>query len=267
MGVQTNSFSKLTSRLKSSAEYLTSQPTALGLIMFSALAVLLVLQAPLKATLPALCLVSAGAFVAGSTRKRTLEAERFILRDEQGKMRALLGMSPTGPSLGIYDVASRKRLEMALRHDEPRLVLYDARGNPMSWFFCTQGASGLALAGKGAARGVEILAGPRGNGVALCDEGGTERARIEYREHAPSVNLRDAKGHLRAALQLMDNQPVFALYDGRNKRHGGWAATPDGSALGLYDANGKVRVALIVNATGPSVTVFDSNEKVTFSSS
>jgi hypothetical protein len=267
MGVQTKPFSNLISRLKFSADYLTSQPTALGLILFLLLAVLFAFEAPLKATLPALCFVSAGAFLAGSTRKRTIEAERFILRDEQGKMRAVIGMSPTGPSVAIYDREVRKRLEMALRQDEPRLVLYDAGGNPMSWLFCTRGASGLALAGKGAARGVEILAGARGNGVALCDEGGTERARIEYREHAPSVNLRDAKGNLRAALQLMDNQPVFALYDGRNKRHGGWAATPDGSALGLYDAEGKVRVALVVNATGPSVTVLDSDEKVTFSTS
>ncbi len=262
---KTGLMSKLVARLKASGEYFASQPTILGLVLFIGLAILFAFKAPLRATLPALCLISGGVFVVGGTGKRTIEAERFILRDEQGKMRALLGMSATGPSLSFYDQEVRKKIDLGLRRGEPRIVFFNLKGDPMSWFYSTHASSGLVLAGKGASRGVEIFTGNGGSTVAVCDERGTERARVEYHDKAPSIHLRDAKGKVRAALQLVDSEPLFALFDGSNQQHGGWTVTPDGSTLGLYDSTGKIRVALVVNAQGPSMTVLDSEEKVTFS--
>jgi len=51
----------------------------------------------------------AGGFLmmAAEGSERVVEAEKFVLRDEKGNAAAVLGMTPNGPSLSLYDAEGK----------------------------------------------------------------------------------------------------------------------------------------------------------------
>lgn len=104
-------------------------------------------RAGLAASLLAMC-----AFIMGQARpSRTLEAERFVLRDAAGRMRADLGMLPygIGPSLSLYDADGRSRVELsALKTadtNQSALTFLDEKGKMRASFGIVADRPGLAL--------------------------------------------------------------------------------------------------------------------------
>ena len=55
--------------------------------------------------------------------KRRVEADEFVLRDDNGSMRAALTMTMDGPGLLFYDQNKIVRARFLLEKDEPGLVL------------------------------------------------------------------------------------------------------------------------------------------------
>ncbi len=60
--------------------------------------------------------------------KRTVEAEKFVLRDEDGKMRAMLAMTEEGAALVFGDANGEARGKLVITSEGAALVLYDANG-------------------------------------------------------------------------------------------------------------------------------------------
>ena len=68
----------------------------------------------------------------GAAGGRTVHANEFILEDERGTMRAVLGVIKDVPTLALYDAGAggKVRVMLAVNEDGPRLVLSDAAGIP-----------------------------------------------------------------------------------------------------------------------------------------
>ena len=87
----------------------------------------------LAAVLLAAVLLALGATTPGAgSREDTVEAKRFILLDDNGKIRATLDMFEDGPMLGLFDENGRLRIGLGVRKDRPKITLLDENGE-MLW--------------------------------------------------------------------------------------------------------------------------------------
>src|SRR5262249_25996330 len=59
-------------------------------------------------------------------KDRVVEAERFILRDDKGKARAVMAMFKDGPGFALLDDKEKPRAALAMSKNGPGLALLDA---------------------------------------------------------------------------------------------------------------------------------------------
>lgn len=77
----------------------------------------------------ALLVVGLG-FMGQAAPSRTIEAQRFVLKDESGIARATLGMDLEVPQLQLYDSLGKSRVSLSVDAlGQPALTLYDGAGN------------------------------------------------------------------------------------------------------------------------------------------
>jgi len=60
-----------------------------------------------------------------------MHANSFILKDSNGKPRAVLGLAKNMPLLCLYDEKEEPRVTVAVLSDGPHLILRDDKGNPL----------------------------------------------------------------------------------------------------------------------------------------
>jgi hypothetical protein len=63
-----------------------------------------------------------------STSERVLEAERFLLKDAKGNVRAELSLCSGSPGLIFYDKNLKRRAELSLDEDSVGLQFFDETG-------------------------------------------------------------------------------------------------------------------------------------------
>jgi hypothetical protein len=217
---------------------------------------------------------------------RTVEAERFVLRDARGRTGATLGWEADGTT---------------------RLVLHDPAGQPRTMLAVgAGGAPGLTLLGAdGKTVRAALVVGPDGApGFALFDPAGTPRLAAALfhasgpprstsgREPAPAVVAYDAAGVVRAtfgvrgagaaaSLELADDRgaaravlrvqpdgaPGLALWDHGGRGGATLAVLTDGTpALNLNGADGRARAAMtLVSERGAALALADRNGTVVWS--
>src|SRR5260370_31450497 len=99
-------------------------------------------------------LFGAGVIVTQDRPPRNVEAEKFILRDSDKRVRAALGMTSSGPSFTFYDESGKRRAALGMGSTGPALGLFDAEGKPRSWLFASTELAGLVVnAGEANRRG------------------------------------------------------------------------------------------------------------------
>jgi hypothetical protein len=144
---------------------------------------------------------------------RGLLANELIIVDENGKVRAMLGVYAGGPSLGLYDENGKERATLGVYAGGPSLALRDENGK------------------ERATLGVYAF----GPGLALRDENSKDRAMLVLKADGPELSLRDAAGRDRVALAVTAPGPWLCLYDaagnGRASLGAGKTATPDGKLI------------------------------------
>lgn len=147
-----------------------------------------------------------------------VEAQRFVLRDASGKVRAELSAVEGGAGLVFFGPRGEVRVAVGVDADgEPSLHLCD--GSPASRAaLCrmSDGAWALSLSGPGGQSRVALTLEPDGAaGVSLIDQDRKVRASlIVDSDGDPSLCLSDREGNPRTVMQLPhDGMPVFALYD------------------------------------------------------
>ena len=76
----------------------------------------------------ALALVGCLLLLGVASPKRTVEAEAFVLRDANGKLRALLAVAAEGPGLSFIDANEKQRMLLEVSAEGPLVSLRDANG-------------------------------------------------------------------------------------------------------------------------------------------
>lgn len=203
--------------------------------------------------------------------RRIIEAEGFILRDANGKMRAALGISEGAPHLSLLDEEGTARIFLTLAANKPAVWLFDAKVNPRVSLATDAGGDGLLslLDGMRKQRAVLGLLPDGSPKLELTAEG--ERSAVTLGAMSSSKGsssglvLLDANRKPRGALLLDDQDvPMMVLYDNNGQARAKMNSTRDGPTLGFIDANGTIRAALGALGIGPALLFHDANGRAIF---
>ncbi|MGL4461804.1 MAG: hypothetical protein ACRC1K_06585, partial [Planctomycetia bacterium] len=153
---------------------------------------------------------------------RTVTAERFLLRDPTGRIRADLGAFETGTGLWLYDENSKNRLWVGVSNDGvPELTLRDEAEKPR-W-------------------AASVADGP---GLAFLDEAGATRAALAAAGKEATLRLHDAQGAPRVLVGVGNAGDGVNLFDPTGKMRVGLGIAAAGATLNLFDVDGKRRLVV-----------------------
>jgi len=83
------------------------------------------------------------------TAHRETGAKRFVVVDEKGRPRAILGMNKDGPGVALLDEKGNVRASMGLTEVGPVIALLDEGGKSLAVLKATTDGTGLALLDEG----------------------------------------------------------------------------------------------------------------------
>jgi hypothetical protein len=151
----------------------------------------------------------------GQTRPaRILEAQKFVLRDANGKRQAEFGQVDGWPALVFLDSAGRISLLLGIESGEPHVVIY----------------------GTAAEQVVSIKRSASGASLSLHDTSGNPRLNLSVGVNGPAVGLLSKSGEAKSAVGLTPGEePFIHLFGARE--HGGiqLLSAPDRSVLRFID--------------------------------
>jgi hypothetical protein len=209
---------------------------------------------------------------------RTIEAERFVLRDARGRTGATLGWEADDtPRLVLHDPAGQPRTLLTVgAGGAPGLSLLAADGKTVRAALVVgpDGAPGFALfdaAGKprlAAALFHRSVAAAAGRGpepapaLVAYDAAGVVRATFGIRELDAGLELADSRGTARTVLRVQsDGTPDVVLRDHVGRGRAGLSVLADGTpALNLNGADGKARATMTL-AAGRGAALALANER------
>lgn len=149
-----------------------------------------------RAALAAVGLIAAAGFagpslVGAAKAPEVIQAKRFALVDDNGKVRASLDSIGDFPGLALYDKAGKLRTLLANGDDNSGLTFFDKAGRMRE---------ALGLAGNDTA-------------LALYDEAGKTRVFLDTKGDDTGLDLYDKAGKLRASLGTVGGDAELALHD------------------------------------------------------
>jgi hypothetical protein len=113
-----------------------------------------------------LILISALVLMGQASPNRTVEANEFILRDEQGRTRAWLHMEADGPYFTLTDASGKGRLGLTVRETEGTgISMYDPYGKIRVALGEGRTGRSLAFYGDNGEQQVTIKDGPGMSGI------------------------------------------------------------------------------------------------------
>lgn len=171
---------------------------------------------------------------------KIVEAEKIVLKDPEGKTRAIWGPSQEeGYSLAFYDANGRGRLVLGVDETGPNLGFMDAGETPRIILTMT-------LKGYPA--------------LSLLDTNRKARAELVIGAEGPYLGLYDGSHKkVRAKLALSAKDPLF-MFTGLNGKP---SAVLSENSLALMDKDGQFRAMLIVASDGtPNALMADRNGKI-----
>jgi hypothetical protein len=125
---------------------------------------------------------------------RVVEAERFVLRDDQGRARATLTMNEKAPELALLSELGKPRLTLSAAAQDATLSIRD-QGEAVAELKVTPEGPGLKLVSGKSSVLMGIL--PAGIGLGIVDRAGTPRERLMVTPTgAPLLDLWDRQGHV-----------------------------------------------------------------------
>lgn len=146
---------------------------------------------------------------------RTVEAEKFVLKDKAGKIRAVLGEGPDDErGLIVYDQNQRPRAMVAMdQNDEPMVRLVNEAGVDRVFLYPS---IGVRVQGDGPSASLGV---PYGNEptLQLTDKDGWTRAALVLTatNTAPILKFLDPRGNTRAWIGAMADGKAQLLMMGR----------------------------------------------------
>jgi hypothetical protein len=135
-------------------------------------------------------------------RGRVVEAERFIVRDAKGKIRAVLGNLESGPGLALMDPDEKERVALGVALTGPVLTFRDTLQNEvLSIASLDKGESGLLIRDKKGKPQLSLGSNTGGAGLQLSDDAGKMKASVSIDfARGAGFEVYDKAGKRRAAL-------------------------------------------------------------------
>ena len=172
------------------------------------------------------------------------------LYDENGALRAELGVSKDGPGLWLYDKNLTPLAVLAVTKAGPLLRLHDENGVVRTVVGVTKAGPRLGLRDENGKLRVVVGVTKGAPVLGLHDKNGTLRAQVGVTKAGPALGLIDENGKFRAALDVNEDGPRLGLYDeneniravvgaGTTKTPGGRTVTYPESSIRLLDEDGK----------------------------
>ena len=177
-----------------------------------------------------------------------VRAKEFILVDEHGKTRAILGQRKGTTFLGLFDQDGKPGLSMSVRQADPSIALFDGKGHRRgSLSLDSDGSPSYTLTGN--------------------DQKSTITLDISS---GPSLRFSDSSGHSRVDLSLEeDGAPALTFYDQMEYAHanvkdlvGKTAEETERRTKGWIKARiQSIRARLHVSSGQPLLTLHDHKGK------
>lgn len=182
--------------------------------------------------------------------KQTVEANRFLLRDSYGKIRAELGfLQGQVPSLRVFDATGEEGAALGVGEHGFVTLSNAKRGSVVSM----TAEAGILLFGRATESGINLV-----------DAAKQTRATLVVDNNVPVLNLNDRSGRPRASVEVQDAGPVLIFRDANKTTRVGLSAGKSGAAISFHDSNGKPRLFLSTSAQkGPAIETFDAGGRVT----
>lgn len=129
--------------------------------------------------------------------KTVIRAHEFVLVEEQGETRAILGLSEFGPTLEMYNEQGEPRVTLDSSEFRTRLALYDKWGERGAVLYAGIGESGLEMFGYSKdvpCAKLSVLGISEYSGLILADEQEEIRAFLVASKYATGLSLYDDQG-------------------------------------------------------------------------
>jgi len=170
---------------------------------------------------------------------RTVEANEFVLRDADGRIRGWLGV----------------------RDDNPGLSLYGANGKPQVWLSAQPGGPLFSLYDIQERQRIMITAPEETPVIGFYDKNGKGRGALGMSGDTPSLLLVHSEGKMRVLLDAARENPGLALYDDDGKERLALLVDSVGSRLTLLDSSEKKRAIFSAKDDSAGIVLADPSEK------
>ncbi len=176
--------------------------------------------------------------------ERTIEAERFILKDLNGRVRADLGMDKNGVRLLLQDENEKVRLNTAVLAEGPGIAMFDENG----------------------AIRYTVSHSSRGPSMVFNDENQKPRAVMRLFKEGPGLAFLDEKEADRMVLTFTKRDgPALDLYEAGKQLLVALRARNGVNGLVIFDGTGRPRAAMVDSVKkGPQLELLDENEQPLF---
>lgn len=207
--------------------------------------------------------VAGGVLMAQVRPAQTIEAERFVVRDGAGNVRAEFGLNDDGmPRLAMYQAAQDiESIWLGVQDAVPLLTLqkvgHTFQSQLTEGLFFIRGANGSML--------VDLETSDASGGLSLRDRFGSTRARINWPGREVSLGLYSPEGETRvvAALDAKGTASIGLPYGGER----GAQLYSRALSLGMviYDSQGRLRYGIDVPpADLANLGIFDEEGRTLF---
>jgi hypothetical protein len=184
-----------------------------------------------------------------SNLTRVVEAEKFFLRDANGKSRAGLFTTPDGsPTLTLNDKEGEPRMLMTVGQDgTPVIALQDKNDILRAVLTVEAGGASLSFHDKDGGQRSKLYLDKSGSpalgfwGKSVLDKGVRPRVLLVLSpDGSPRLSLTSKDGKPRIGLGAVADEHSLAFFDGKGEPRVGIAVDPDGTPhMNIFDRNGK----------------------------
>jgi hypothetical protein len=145
-----------------------------------------------------------------TSKSKIVEAQAFVIRDENGRLRAKFSLDDSGPAFVFYDSKQRPARQGSASERIPPDQLAVERTH----LGLTDGAgSVLMLSSSNGSAGVAISAPETGPSISISDSNNKGQATVAMNEgRGPIISLTSADDVVRAILEITTEEPAIQLF-------------------------------------------------------
>lgn len=151
-------------------------------------------------------------------KEKVIEAEQFLLRDKDNRIRAAIHVGANGPKYDLYDEKGTLRATLALgTNSDPLLVFFSADKKELVSLGILGEERFLTLRDHGETRRAILANKGEVSFLSLYDAKGQVRTLLGAAPAEQGLIVKDEKGKPRLSLQLEKDQPAFKILDAADK--------------------------------------------------